>query len=143
MTLATANPAPLSTAWRPEDKELLRYGVIAGCAASVGIHIGIIPAHIDEGASSEVAAFAASSVVLAILALLISDARRDSWAAASAAAFLGAIAAAYLLSRTVGLPWLVNDPEPFDLTGIAAVVVELTSAAAGIALFLRTRKDHP
>jgi hypothetical protein len=105
------------------------------------VHVGIIPAHVDEGATAEVVAFAASSAVLAVLALLVSDAKRDAWAPAAAAVVLGAVAAAYLLSRTVGLPWLVNVPEPFDLTGVTAVVVELTSAAAGIALFLSTRKD--
>jgi len=141
MTLAPSTRPPL-VASRPGVNELLRYGVTAGCAASVGVHLGIIPAHLDEGATAEVAAFAASSAVFAILAVLVSRARRDSWAPAATAAFLIAVAAAYLLSRTVGLPWLVEDPEPFDLTGLVTVAAELTSAAAGIALFLRTRKDH-
>jgi hypothetical protein len=143
MTSATATRVPSVTAARPKVNELLRYAVIAGCAASVGVHVGIIPAHVDEGAIAEVAAFAASSAVLAVLAFLVSDARWDTWAPAAAAAFLGAVAVAYLLSRTAGLPWLVTDPEPFDLTGLVSVLAELTSAAAGIALFLRTRKDHP
>jgi hypothetical protein len=142
MTSATATRAPSVTASRPKVNELLRYGAIAGCAASAGVHIGIIPAHVDEGAIAEVAAFAASSAVLAVLALLVSDARWDTWAPAAAATFLGAVAVAYLLSRTVGLPWIVTDPEPFHLTGLVTVAAELTSAAAGIALFLRTRKDH-
>lgn len=140
MTLATSTPSSLALS-RPRVNELLRYAVIAGCAASLGVHVGIIPAHIDEGATAEVAAFAATSATLAVLALLVSDARFDPWAPAAAALFLGAVAAAYLLSRTVGLPWLVDDPEPFDLTGLVTVAAELLSAAAGIALFLRTRKD--
>ncbi len=140
MTLATSTPSSLALS-RPRVNELLRYAVIAGCAASLGVHVGIIPAHIDEGATAEVAAFAATSATLAVLALLVSDAQFDPWAPAAAALFLGAVTAAYLLSRTVGLPWLVDDPEPFDLTGLVTVAAELLSAAAGIALFLRTRKD--
>jgi hypothetical protein len=142
MTSATSTRAPLVAASRPKVNELLRYGAIAGCAASVGVHVGIIPAHLDEGATAEVAAFAASSAVLAVLALLLSDARWDTWAPAAAATFLGAMAVAYLLSRTVGLPWLVHEPEPFDLTGLVTVAGEVARGAAGIALLLRTRKDH-
>jgi hypothetical protein len=141
MTAATS-AHPLIAPARPKVDQLLRYGVIAGCAASVGVHVGIIPAHVDEGATAEVVAFAASSVVLAVLALLVSNDRWDRRAPAAAATFLCAVAVAYLLSRTVGLPWLVHDPEPFDLTGLVSVAAEFASAAAGIALFLRTRKDH-
>lgn len=141
MTAATASNSPLVAASPTKVNEVLRHGVVAGCAASVGVHVGIIPAHLDEGATAEVVAFATSSAVLAVLALLVSNARRRAWAPAAAGVFLVATAAAYLLSRTVGLPWLVDDPEPFDLTGLVTVAAELTSAAAGIALFLRTRKD--
>jgi hypothetical protein len=142
MSLLTSARAPLASASRSRVNESLRYAVVAGCAASVGVHIGIIPAHVDEGATAEVAAFAASSVFLAALAVLVLDVRRDSWAPAAAAVCLSAVAAAYLLSRTVGLPWLVTEPEPFDLTGVTISVAELASAAAGIALFLHHRKDQ-
>jgi hypothetical protein len=141
MSISTSVRAPLATASRSRVNESLRYAVIAGCAASVGVHIGIIPAHVDEGASAEVAAFAASSLILAALALLVLDVGHDSWAPAAAAACLSAVAAAYLLSRTIGLPWLVTEPEPFDLTGLSISVAELASAAAGIALSLHHRKD--
>jgi hypothetical protein len=143
MTLSTVTRAPMLNVRAPRVNALLRYAVVSGCALSVGVHIGIIPAHFDEGALLEVTAFAATSAVLAVLALSVHDAGHDSWAPLAAAASLGAVAGAYLLSRTVGLPLLVPEAESFDVTGLTTVTAELASAAAGIALFLCNRKEQP
>jgi len=142
MTLSTPLHVPILTPSVRGVSELLRYAVLAGCAASVGVHVGIIPAHVEEGATAEVASFAAASAGLAVLGLLVANARWDAWAPLAAAGVLTAVAGAYLLSRTVGLPGLVGDPESFDLTGLVSLVVEVAGAAAGIALSLRTRKDQ-
>ena len=46
-------------------------------------------------------------------------------------------AAAYLLSRTSGIPGLITDPEAVDLLGVVTSSAEVVAAAA--ALFLSRR----
>ena len=122
--------------------EFLRYMIAAVCAGSVGVHVGLIPDHLDEGATAEVAAFVAISVLLVALTAAARDPRYDGWAPAAAAVTLFAVAAAYALSRTRGIPVLVPQPESLDTAGIATSVAELIGAAAGITLFIRTRKEN-
>jgi hypothetical protein len=142
MTLSVPAPANRLDGARRSVDELLRLAVTTGCAAATGVHLGIVPEHLHEHANAEAVAFVASSAVLATLALLVAREIHEPWATAFAATFLAAVAGAYLLSRTVGLPFLVGEPEPFDVTGLVTFAAELTSAAAGIALLLRIRKDH-
>jgi hypothetical protein len=142
MTLSVPAGASLRDRPRRSVDELLRTAVTAGCAAATGVHLGLVPGHLHEHANPEAVAFVASSAILATLAVLVARAEHDPSATAVAAAFLAAVAGAYLLSRTVGLPLLVGEPEPFDVTGLVTSAAELTSAAAGIALLLRVRKDR-
>ena len=121
---------------------LLRYMIAVVCAGSVGVHVGLIPGHVDEGATAEAVAFVAVSVLLAVLTAAARDPRYDEWAPAAAAITLFAVAAAYALSRTSGIPVLVPAPEPLDIAGTATSVAELIGAAAGISLFIRTRQEN-
>ena len=77
-SLSTSTRASMLAASRPRVNVMLRYAVIAGCAASVGVHVGLIPAHLDEGATAEAAAFVASALVLAALAVLVFDSGHDA-----------------------------------------------------------------
>jgi hypothetical protein len=122
--------------------KLLRYMISVVCAGSVGVHVGLIPDHVDEGAAAEVAAFVAVSVLLVVLTAATRNPRYDGWAPAAAAVTLFAVTVAYALSRTSGIPVLVPEPESLDIAGIATSVAELIGAAAGITLFIRTRKEN-
>jgi hypothetical protein len=53
---------------------------------------------------------------------------------------LSAIAVAYLLSRTAGLPGLIADPESVDPIGLVTSVGELLGAFAGIVLYLNRKE---
>jgi len=138
---SVAAPAMLAAPARRVN-EFLRTVVAAVAAGSVGVHAGIIPAHVDEGATAEVVAFGVTSAALLVLAVLLLDPRHDRWAPALAAGTLVAVAVAYLLSRPSGLPLLVPDAESLDLAGLVTSLAEVVGAAAGITLFVRIRKEH-
>jgi hypothetical protein len=55
----------------------------------------------------------------------------------AAAVLLLTTATAYLMSRTNGIPWLTEHPEPFDTLG---VVTSLTEAAAAVVVL---RQPNP
>lgn len=82
-------------------------------------------------------AFAAATLALAVAAgrqLLVPTPASTL----ATAALLLAVAAAYLLSRTAGLPGLTDHPEPFDILG--TVVSSLEVAAALVVLRQPSRR---
>lgn len=111
------------------------------CAASAGVHAGIVPEHLTEAGPRLAAVFAGTTAVLLLATALTSRPRYDNWAPASAAALLTAVAIAYLLSRITGLPGLIGDPESFDPVGVITSAGELLGAVAGIVL--HTNRKEP
>lgn len=118
-----------------------RYVLTVVCAASAGIHAGIVPEHLTEAGPLLATTFAATAVLLLLFAGLTSRPRHDAWAPASAAALLTLIALTYLLSRTTGLPGLITDPEAVDPIGLITSAGELLGALAGIVLYANHKES--
>jgi hypothetical protein len=125
-----------STLGRPSpivSTTLSRNVVLVACAASAGVHVGLVPSHLVENLWLGTA-FAASVVLL--LALIVSvwragDPRRS---APPAAAVLAALVVAYSLSRTVGLAPLEEDVEPVDAIGLLTQGVQVAGLIAALHL---------
>lgn len=127
---------PAAARWARRGALPARYLTTSACAAAAGIHAALVPPHLAE-APPLGAAFAAAAITLAAAALLVRLPAYDGWAPADAMAVLSAVAACYLLSRTVGIPLLDPAPEQPDPLGIAATAIELLGAAGAAALISR------
>ena len=117
-----------------------RYVLTVVCAASLGVHAGIAPEHLTEAGPLLATTFAATAVLLLASAAFTSRPRYDAWAPIGAAALLTAIAIAYLLSRTAGLPGLITDPEAADPLGLVTSVGEVLGALAGSVLYVNRKE---
>jgi peptidoglycan/LPS O-acetylase OafA/YrhL len=115
--------------------------IAVACAGSAGVHAALVPSHLREGNAPLAAALAVVAVGLAVVAVAVSSPAHDGWAPPAAVVLLGAIAVAYALSRTSGLPGLVVDPEAVDLAGVLTTVTEALGAFAGVALFTKIRRQ--
>jgi hypothetical protein len=102
------------------------------CAASAGIHAGLVPEHLREEPRLGLA-FAIAAVLLLATAAAVLLRPFNRRIARAAALLLGGLVAAYTASRTTGIPLLSADPEALDAVGITAVAVELV----GLGLALR------
>lgn len=98
------------------------------CAASAGVHAALVPGHYVEGGALLGGAFLLAALLLAGAGLLASGGRT-----APAATVLAGTALAWLLSRTTGIPGLL-DREPPDPLGVATTVVEVVAALAAVTL---------
>jgi hypothetical protein len=112
---------------------LARNVVLIACAASAGVHAGLVPSHLAENLRLGIA-FAGSVGLL--LALTVSLARIDDprRRAAPAAAVLAALIVAYSLSRTVGLAPLEEHVEPVDAIGLLTQGVQAAGLSAALLL---------
>ena len=134
--------APILTARSTRVNVGLRHAVVLVCAASAGVHAALVPDHLREGGPRLGGAFVLSAVLTALAAVVL---RRPLQARAAGAAFLAAAlvllgtAAAYVLSRTSGLPFLIPDPEGLDPIGAVTSAAEVLGGLAS--LFLITRKE--
>jgi len=95
------------------------------CAGGAGVHAALVPEHYEEGGIRLGGAFAVSAVLLGICALLSS---RSTGRALPVVVLLGT-ALAYLLSRTTGIPLLIDEPEEPDVLGLVTTVAEVVAAA--------------
>jgi hypothetical protein len=112
--------------------------VILACAISAGIHGALVPAHLDESAAAGWG-FAASTAVLALLAVALTrrPAARDPLVLA--AATLGGLLGAYALAVTTGLPLLHPEPEPVEGLAVFTKAIELIGLLAAWSLLRRER----
>lgn len=115
----------------------MRAAVALVCAASAGVHAGLVPEHAAEEPWLGVA-FAVSAVLLAVAALVV---RRPGAPTGAVAVLLLGVAACYLLSRTTGIPVLVPEPERPELLGLLTTTAEVLAAAA--ARMPLDREEHP
>ena len=96
------------------------------CAASAGVHAALILPHAHESTRLAVAfALATVALVVAAVALALGPIPAVS---GSVATLLLAVAVAYLLSRTTGIPGLTEHQEPFDPVGVVISCLELAAA---------------
>ena len=100
------------------------------CAASAGVHAALIVPHAHESTRlAAVFALATAALVLAAVALALGPATAASGAAA---ALLAAVAGAYVLSRTAGIPGLTQHQEPFDPVGVVISCLEVAAAVVAV-----------
>lgn len=107
------------------------------CAASAGVHGALVVPHAAES-TLMAAAFALATVALAIAALEMALAPRPA-ASAAVAVLLLLVAAAYVLSRTSGIPGLTEHPESFDTLGVGTSVLEVAAAVVAVRHLNRRR----
>ena len=100
------------------------------CAASAGVHGALVVPHAGES-TRMATAFTVATVALTIAALGLAL-MPTPVGLASAATLLLAVASAYLLSRTRGIPGLTDQPEPFDPLGVAVSVLEMAAAVVAV-----------
>jgi hypothetical protein len=108
------------------------------CAASAGVHGALVVPHTHESARMA-AAFVVATVALALAAVALAVVPVPQ-VSVVAAGLLLSVAAAYVLSRTSGIPVLTARPEPFDALGLAVSLGEL--AAAVVALRHANTRRH-
>ena len=102
--------------------------VILACAISAGIHAALAPEHFRETTAAGVA-FAASAVLLAGLAAVLTSRPSDAALTATAVVFSGLIGS-YALALTTGFPVFHPDVDPVEGLAVATKAVE----AAGLVL---------
>ena len=112
---------------------LARNVVLIACAASAGVHAGLVPAHLDENLWLGVA-FAGSVGLLLALTVSLARIGGPRPRAAPAAAVLAALIVAYSLSRTVGLAPLEEHVEPVDAIGLLTQGVQAAGLVAALLL---------
>ena len=108
------------------------------CATSAGVHAGLVMPHAEESVRMAVA-FAIATVALAATAVVMAVRPRPDVAAATAVLLLG-VAAAYVLSRTTGIPGLTTHPEPVDVLGVLVTSLEVSGAV--LASWPLTRRSN-
>lgn len=134
--MTTVTSPKLPSRWDgPTKMHTPRIAVSTICAASAGVHAALVPHHLDESIPLGVA-FIGSAVALVLVALVVRSPRHDRWGPT-----LGATAAAYVLSRTVGLPLLIDTPEPVAPLGVLTAAAEAVGVWACLPLL--NRKDSP
>jgi hypothetical protein len=100
--------------------------LLVACAFSGGVHFALAPEHLGESVARGTGFLIAGSL-LAMLGLGIYMRPDSSWVALSLAALTGGLIAAYVASRTVGLPLLQPGPEPVDVVGVITKAIELAA----------------
>lgn len=105
--------------------------IILACAVSAGIHAALVPDHFKEGAGAGIG-FIVATVLLALLAVILTRNPSQIALTATVALFVGLIAS-YALVITTGVPVLHPDVEAVDGLAVftkAAEVIGLVTAAS-------------
>jgi hypothetical protein len=108
------------------------------CAASAGIHAALVPEHYQEGGLRLGGAFALSALLLGVSAVLVA---RSTMTALPVVVLLGT-ALAYLLSRTSGIPLLIDEPEALDALGLVTTVAEVVAATVAVVAAHNREEDR-
>lgn len=115
---------------------LRRDVVILACAVSAGIHAALAPAHFAEGSGAG-AAFVASTVLLASLAIVLTLRPAGAIPLACAAIVLAGLLGSYALATTTGLPLLHPQPEQVDGLALATKAFEAAGLVTSLNLLWR------
>lgn len=129
-TIVGPSRPAVNEAWRAAVEGQVRGAVAVVCAVSAGVHAALVPPHLQESRLLG-AGFAMSALALGVCALVV---RRRGGPVRTVAAVLLTVAAAYVLSRTTGLPVLIPHPEHVDVLGVLTTVVEAAAAIAVLCL---------
>jgi hypothetical protein len=109
--------------------------VILTCAISAGIHGALVRDHFEEGTGAGLG-FVAATILLAVLAAVLT--RKPSQAAllTTAAVFAGLIAS-YALVLTTGFPVLHPEPEAVDALALFTKAIEAIGLVLAASLLSR------
>ena len=110
--------------------------VIVACAITAGIHGALTPEHFAEGRGPGMG-FAASTLVLAAIAVAVTLRPASTLALTAALATLVSLLVAYGLAITIGVPVLHPEPEPIDGLALATKAIELVGVLAAWSLVRR------
>jgi hypothetical protein len=108
--------------------------VILSCAISAGIHGALAPDHFEEGIGAGLG-FVLATVLLAVLAVVLTLRPTSVLALVGAAVVLAGLIGSYAFAITTGLPLLHPETEPVDSLALATKAIEavgLANAAAAI-----------
>ncbi|MFC7359824.1 hypothetical protein [Nocardioides astragali] len=119
--------------WRSEVDDAAFCAAV--CAASGGVHGALVVPHARESLPMALA-FSLATLALGAAASALALNPGPSVSAA-VAGLLFAVAGAYFLSRTSGIPGLVAHPEPFDTLGTTVSLLEVAAATVAV------RHIHP
>jgi hypothetical protein len=109
--------------------------VIVACAVSAGIHAALAPDHFKEGIGAGVG-FVVATVLLGVLAVVLTWSPSQVAFGAAAAVFAGLIVS-YLLVIATGVPVLHPDVEAVDGLAVFTKVVEAIGLVATASLVKR------
>jgi hypothetical protein len=108
-----------------------RDGLIAACAASIGIHVALAPEHLREQTPIGIG-FCLSAAMLAVTVIGLLRRPAAAWPAQLAALTLVGLVAGYVVTRVVAVPGVVGTPEGWDAVGIFSKVIELGGLYAAV-----------
>jgi hypothetical protein len=109
--------------------------VILTCAISAGIHGALVRDHFQEGTGAGLG-FAVATVVLAVLAVVLTRQPTQLALVATATVFAGLIAS-YALVLTTGFPVLHPEPEAVDALALFTKAVEAVGLVLAASLLRR------
>jgi CHASE2 domain-containing sensor protein len=109
--------------------------VIFACAISAGIHGALVREHFQEGAGAGFG-FVAATVLLAVLAVVLTRKPTQVAFLATAAVFAGLIAS-YALVITTGMPVLHPEPEAVDGLALFTKAIEAIGLVLAVSLLRR------
>jgi hypothetical protein len=106
-----------------------RDGLVAACAASIGIHVALAPEHVREQTPVGIG-FCIASVLLTVAVLGLLRRPLDRWPAQLALLVLGGLVVGYVITRLVNVPGVVGTPENWDAVGLFSKAIELAGLYA-------------
>jgi hypothetical protein len=109
--------------------------VILTCAISAGIHGALVGDHFEEGTGAGLG-FVAATILLAVLAVVLTRTPTQPALLATAAVFAGLIAS-YALVITTGFPVLHPEPEAVDALALFTKAVEAIGLVLAASLLRR------
>ena len=112
---------------------LRRDVVIVACAVSAGIHGALAPEHFAEGTPAGIG-FVASTVLLGVLAIVLTLRPAGALALAGAALVFAGLLVSYALVVTTGLPVFHPEPEPVEGLALATKAFEVVGLVAAVSL---------
>lgn len=114
--------------------------LICSLAASAGLHLALVPEHLDEAPRVGVLFILGSAAAIVLATLLLWTVTRALLAAS--ALLLAAMIGAYIVAVTVGLGPLGMEREAVDDVGLVCKAVELVGVVAALALLARPERQR-
>ena len=109
--------------------------VILACAISAGIHGALVPSHFEEGTAAGLG-FVAATLLLSVLAVVLTRRPKQLALVATMAVFAGLIAS-YSLVITTGFPVLHPETETVDGLALFTKAVEAIGLVTAATLLRR------